>query len=49
MSFSDCTPPFAVGIKTDNVFDADGVTANDDAVATAISRGVCLNYVQSPC
>jgi len=45
----DCTPPFAVGIKTDNVFDADGTTANNDADATTVSRGVCLNYVQSPC
>ena len=46
---ADCTAPFAVGIRTDGVFDADGTTANNDEDNTLQSRGICLDYVQIPC
>jgi len=44
----DCSAPFAVGIKTNSAMDATPA-ADDDNDATVISRGVCLNYVQTPC
>merc|ERR1711997_805055 len=43
-----CQTPFIVGVRTDNVLDADGMTDNDIDVAT-LSHGACLNYAQVPC
>merc|ERR1712241_5382 len=37
----DCTAPFAVGVVTDNMADANS--------AKVPNRGFCLNYVQTPC
>ena len=50
--FSDCSPPFMVGIFT-NAFDADddadGAIDEDADGAVTQSRGLCLNYLQKPC
>ena len=56
-NFSDCTPPFNVGVRTSNEFR--GIppvpVANingqkwDQEVETIQARGVCLNYKQTPC
>merc|ERR1712165_506101 len=44
-----CQTPFIVGVRTDNVLDADGMTDNNDIDATGLSHGACLNYAQVPC
>merc|ERR1719245_892205 len=44
----DCTPPFRVGIKTDNTADT-GSTAAASATTGIKSRGLCLEYMQKPC
>jgi len=55
LEICDCTAPFVVGIKTNNLFDGilGDLTAMppvaDPALATVIPRGLCLNYVQTPC
>ena len=49
--FSDCTPPFYVGVRTNAGnydSDADGVP-DETAIALVANRGVCLNYFQVPC
>ena len=51
-SFSDCTPPFMVGIFTnaaDADFDGDLVIDEDLDAGISQSRGLCLNYSQKPC
>jgi len=55
LEICDCTAPFSVGIKTNSLFDAllgdpaDPATVPDPLLATIIPRGLCLNYVQTPC
>ena len=51
-SFSDCSPPFMVGIFTnaaDADADGDGTVEEDEDTGVSQSRGLCLNYLQKPC
>ena len=46
--FTECTPPFMVGIFTNAAVADDGI-AIENFIAIEQSRGFCLNYLQKPC
>ena len=57
--FTDCTPPFQVGIYTNNADFGDDDISNmgtwnadntaTEATGTRHSKGICLDYTQIPC
>lgn len=56
--FTDCTPPFQVGVYTDNSdFGDDDISdagtwmadGGGEAFGTRHSKGICLDYSQIPC